>query len=83
MATNLRRLGISVELFKDGLTISGGDFKSGAVDAEGDHRVAMAFAVASLRAEGVITIDNAAEIDTSFPNFFDVAETLGLRLTWT
>ena len=42
----------------------------------------MAFAVASLRAEGVITIDNAAEIDTSFPNFFDVAETLGLRLTW-
>ncbi len=83
MATNLRRLGISVELFKDGLTISGGDFKSGEIDAEGDHRVAMAFAVASLRAEGVITIDNAAEIDTSFPNFFDVAETLGLRLTWT
>ena len=80
MATNLRRLGISVELFKDGLTISGGDFKSGEIDAEGDHRVAMAFAVASLRAKGVITIDNAAEIDTSFPNFFDVAETLGLRL---
>ena len=69
MATNLRRLGISVELFKDGLTISGGDFKSGEIDAAGDHRVAMAFAVASLRAEGVITIDNAAEIDTSFPNF--------------
>ena len=80
MATNLRRLGISVELFKDGLTISGGDFKSGEIDAEGDHRVAMAFAVASLRAEGVITIDTA-EIDTSFPNFFDVAKT-GLRLTW-
>ena len=82
MATNLRRLGISVELFKDGLTISGGDFKSGEIDAEGDHRVAMAFAVASLRAEGVITIDNGAEISTSFPNFFDVAETLGLRLSW-
>ena len=82
MATNLRRLGISVELFKDGLTISGGDFKSGEIDAEGDHRVAMAFAVASLRAEGVITIDNGAEINTSFPNFFDVAETLGLRLSW-
>ena len=37
--------------------------QSGEIDAEGDHRVAMAFAVASLRAEGVITIDNGAEID--------------------
>lgn len=82
MARNLRRLGISVELFEDGLTISGGDLKPGEIDAEGDHRVAMAFAIASLRTEGVITIDNAAEISTSFPNFFDVAETLGLRLSW-
>tara|TARA_B100000579_G_scaffold436682_1_gene463426 strand:+ start:232 stop:1536 length:1305 start_codon:yes stop_codon:yes gene_type:complete len=82
MAKNLRKLGISVELFEDGLTISGGNFKSGEIDSERDHRVAMAFAIASLRAEGVITINNAAEISTSFPNFFDVAETLGLRLSW-
>ena len=69
MAKNLMRLGISVELFEDGLTISGGNFKSGEIDSEGDHRVAMAFAIASLRTEGEITINNAAEISTSFQIF--------------
>ena len=64
MAKNLMSLGISVELFEDGLTISGGNFKSGEIDSEGDHRVAMAFAIASLRTEGEITINNAAEIGT-------------------
>ena len=57
MATGLRQLGISVETFEDGIAIDGASVLGGAtIDSHGDHRIAMAFAVASLRAESEITV---------------------------
>jgi 3-phosphoshikimate 1-carboxyvinyltransferase len=80
MATGLRALGIAVETFDDGLVIEGGTLSGGRVDAQGDHRIAMAFAMAALRASGPIVIDNAAAIATSFPEFAARGRAAGLRI---
>ena len=79
MAEGLRQLGVAVETFDDGIAIEGGELTGGEVDAHGDHRVAMAFAMAALRASGPISIRNAAAIATSFPAFADTARNAGLR----
>ena len=50
MATGLETLGISVETFSDGICIEGGNFQGGVIDSFGDHRIAMAFVIAGLRA---------------------------------
>ncbi len=52
--------------------------RGGTVDSRGDHRIAMSFAVASVRADAPIEILNTAEVATSFPNFLDVARAAGL-----
>ena len=80
MATGLRALGIAVETFDDGIAIEGGALQGGRVDAHGDHRIAMAFAMAALRASGPVIIDNAAAIATSFPEFVGRARAAGLRI---
>jgi 3-phosphoshikimate 1-carboxyvinyltransferase len=80
MAAGLRAVGIEVEERPDGARIVGGSLRGGTVDSRGDHRIAMSFAVASLRARATIEILNTAEIATSFPNFLEVAATSGLRL---
>ena len=73
VADNLRRMGAEVEEFPDGLRVPGGQNLRGAeVDPCGDHRIAMAFAVAGLFAEGVTTIRDSACVEISFPGFFDV-----------
>ena len=59
----------------------GGQLHGGEIDAHGDHRIAMAFAMAALRADGPITIRNAANIATSFPTFAATATACGLRIT--
>ena len=82
MAKGLGAIGIDVQVFDDGLQITGGEIEGGSIDANGDHRVAMAFAIASLRSRRKIVINNAAQISTSFPNFFEVAETAGLGIGW-
>ncbi|MEE2984153.1 MAG: 3-phosphoshikimate 1-carboxyvinyltransferase [Pseudomonadota bacterium] len=79
MAEGLRQLGVAVETFDDGIAIEGGELTGGEVDAHGDHRVAMAFAMAALRASGPISIRNAAAIATSFPAFAETARNAGLR----
>ena len=79
MAEGLRQLGVAVETFDDGITIKGGELTGGEVDAHGDHRVAMAFAMAALRASGPVSIHNAAAIATSFPAFAETARNAGLR----
>ncbi|MEM6910653.1 MAG: 3-phosphoshikimate 1-carboxyvinyltransferase [Verrucomicrobiota bacterium] len=67
---NLRKLGAQVEEFEDGLRIEGGRPLRGAVlESFGDHRIAMAFAIAGLFAEGETTIQGAACIETSYPGF--------------
>ena len=71
VATNLRRMGAEVEEFEDGLRIPGGQkLHGGALDSFGDHRIAMAFAVAGLRAQGETEIRGADAAIISFPEFF-------------
>lgn len=79
IATNLKAMGAQVEEHEDGLTITGGRPLQGArLPSYGDHRIAMAFAVAGLFAEGETIIEDCACIETSYPGF---AETLDQILT--
>jgi len=75
MATNLRLMGAQVEERDDGLKIPGGQTLQGAeVDAFGDHRIAMAFAIAALRAQGETLIRGAESAAISYPAFFQTLE---------
>jgi 3-phosphoshikimate 1-carboxyvinyltransferase len=77
VAKNLRLMGAEVEEFDDGLRIPGGQRLHGAsLDSFGDHRIAMAFAVAALRAEGDTEIQGADAAVISYPEFFKVLEGL-------
>jgi 3-phosphoshikimate 1-carboxyvinyltransferase len=72
VATNLRKMGAEVEERPDGMHIPGGQHLHGAeLDSFGDHRIAMAFAVAALRAEGDTTIQGADAAGVSYPAFFE------------
>jgi 3-phosphoshikimate 1-carboxyvinyltransferase len=73
---NLRRMNAEVEEFDDGFLISRSQLKGARVDAFGDHRIAMALAVAGLLADGETTIDGAECVDVSFPGFFEELDTL-------
>ncbi len=82
MAEGLGSLGIEHDLLPDGLWIRGrGDFEGGSIDSHGDHRIAMAFAVAALRASAPLEIRDVANVATSFPGFTERARAVGLRLT--
>jgi len=75
VATNLRRMGAQVEEFEDGLKIPGGQAVHGAeIDSQSDHRIAMAFAIAALRAEGETVIHGAEAAAISYPAFFQTLE---------
>ena len=80
MAQGLRALGIAVEETPDGATIHGGRLRGGTVHAHGDHRIAMAFAVAAQCAEGEVRIDDVANVATSFPGFDALARAAGMGL---
>jgi 3-phosphoshikimate 1-carboxyvinyltransferase len=80
MAAGLATLGIECELLPDGLAIQGGAVRGGRIDSHGDHRIAMAFAVASLIASDAIEIDDVANVATSFPGFPRLARAAGLKL---
>jgi len=80
MARALEAVGVAVEERPDGARIVGGRIGGGTVDSRGDHRIAMSFAVASLRAADPIEILNTAEVATSFPSFLEVAEAAGLAI---
>lgn len=80
MADGLRALGIDARPTDDGMLIEGGALRGGYVDSHGDHRIAMAFAVAALRASGGVVIDDCANVDTSFPGFVALAAACGLRI---
>lgn len=84
MAEGLSRLGVEVEVFDDGLGITGSakrkTFAGGTVDSGGDHRAAMAFAMAALRARAPISINDCDNVDTSFPGFVGTARAAGLDI---
>ena len=86
MSAGLSALGVSHELLPDGMRLAGfrGEgavFQPGRIDSHGDHRIAMSFAVASLRAAGPIEIQDTANVATSFPGFADLARGCGLNLS--
>lgn len=77
IVTNLRAMGATVEELEDGLSIPGGQQLRGTeIDSYGDHRIAMAFAIAALRAEGETQIRGAEAAVVSFPAFFETLESL-------
>jgi 3-phosphoshikimate 1-carboxyvinyltransferase len=77
VAANLRKMGAEVDERPDGLRIPGGQRLHGAeLDSFGDHRIAMAFAVAALRAEGETTIHGADAAGVSYPTFFEELRTI-------
>ncbi len=80
MCDGLRALGISAVALPDGMRVCGGRMHGGVVNSHGDHRIAMSFAIASLRAEQPITILDCANVNTSFPGFATLAQSAGLRL---
>jgi 3-phosphoshikimate 1-carboxyvinyltransferase len=84
MAEGLRALGVDCEALPDGMRIRGQPhgpaFDAGCIDSHGDHRIAMSFAIASLRARGAIQILDVANVATSFPGFLSTACGAGLNL---
>ena len=82
MADGLQILGVDAQPTVDGMVIQGlgpdGSLGSGRVHSHDDHRIAMAFSVAALRASGVIEIDDTDNVNTSFPGFVELAQRAGL-----
>jgi len=81
MADGLQALGVKAEPTADGMIIEGGSLAGGHVDSKGDHRIAMSFAMAVLRASSEISIDDCANVNTSFLGFVDLASSVGLSIT--
>ena len=80
MADGLQVLGVDAQPTVDGMVIEGGKIGGGCVDSHGDHRIAMAFSMAALRAEAHIEITDCANVNTSFPGFVDLAHRMGLAI---
>jgi cyclohexadieny/prephenate dehydrogenase / 3-phosphoshikimate 1-carboxyvinyltransferase len=81
MSTGLGCLGVEHELLTDGVWIRGASgFDGGVIDSHGDHRIAMAFAVAAARARAPIEIHDVASVSTSFPTFVASARAIGLQI---
>ena len=80
MADGLVTLGIDAVATDDGIRIQGGEIGSGEVESFDDHRIAMAFSIAGLRASGPITIKEANNVATSFPNFISLARQVGINI---
>jgi 3-phosphoshikimate 1-carboxyvinyltransferase len=82
MADGLKILGVDAEPTPDGMVIRGGKpIGGGTVESHGDHRIAMAFSIAGLRANAPITILDCLNVNTSFPEFKDLVKRLGLDIS--
>ena len=77
MAEGLDLLGIKTALYDDGIDVHGGAFNGGNVVSGGDHRIAMAFAAAGLIASESVTVEDTANVATSFPGFATLAKSIG------
>ncbi len=75
IAGNLRRMGVSVDVTPDGFRVPGQQkFHAAELDSFGDHRIAMAFAIAALAADGPCAIENAEAASVSFPEFYNTVQ---------
>ncbi|MEN8128789.1 MAG: 3-phosphoshikimate 1-carboxyvinyltransferase [Pseudomonadota bacterium] len=80
MAQGLQACGIKATPTADGIVIEGGQIRGATVHSRGDHRIAMAFSMAGLRAEAAIEIEDCDNVNTSFPGFSKMAENAGLGI---
>jgi 3-phosphoshikimate 1-carboxyvinyltransferase len=87
MADGLAMLGVEHTVVEDGIDIVGNaddsvaSYGGGRIDSLGDHRIAMAFAIAALRASDEIIIDDCANVATSFPDFVTLAQRIGMQVS--
>lgn len=80
MADGLITLGVEAQPTADGIVIKGGQMGGGTVNSHGDHRIAMAFTVASLKSSSAIQILDCDNVNTSFPGFADLANHAGFKV---
>ncbi|OGT67019.1 MAG: 3-phosphoshikimate 1-carboxyvinyltransferase [Gammaproteobacteria bacterium RIFCSPHIGHO2_12_FULL_45_9] len=80
MAEGLAQLGLEVTLTADGLSIQGGPLQGSVIDSHGDHRIAMAFAIAGCVAHAPIEITQCHMVETSFPGFVPLVQSIGLQI---
>jgi len=80
MADGLQAIGVNAQATDDGMIIEGGDILGGEVESHDDHRIAMAFTIAALRSKGAITVNNCANVATSFPGFVTLANQSGISI---
>jgi len=80
MADGLQAIGVDAQPTADGMVIMGGKIRGGVVNSCGDHRVAMAFTMAALRAKETITIEDCTNVASSFPNFVNLAQISGIDI---
>ncbi len=82
MADGLKVLGIEIEVLKDGIRIQGGEFskQNSVIKSHQDHRISMSFAIASCRSEYDIRIEGVDNVQTSFPNFLELANKIGMNI---
>jgi 5-enolpyruvylshikimate-3-phosphate synthase len=87
MSAGLGALGVRHSVLADGMRIEGRShgpaFTAGVIDSFGDHRIAMSFSIASLRAAGSIAIRDVQNVATSFPGFVHLAQSVGLAIRET
>lgn len=81
MADGLLTLGVDAQPTADGIVINGGPFGGGVIETHHDHRIAMSFSIAALRATAPITVKGCSVVATSFPTFVELAQGAGIKLS--
>ena len=81
MADGLQAIGVDASPTDDGMIINGGSIKGGKVHSRDDHRIAMAFTMAALRAESDVVIEDCENVNTSFPDFIGLANRAGIKVS--
>jgi len=76
----MKRFNISIDEFKDGMDVHGGIIEGNTVNSFGDHRIAMTGLLASLVSQGDIIVEDTVNIDTSFPEFIEMANNIGMDI---
>ena len=80
MADGLQAIGVDAQPTSDGMIVNSSQITGGVVETHDDHRIAMSFTIAALRASDDITINNCAHVATSFPGFVELSQRLGISI---
>ena len=80
MVKMMEKFNISIDEFNDGMDIHGGIIEGNTINSFGDHRIAMTALLASLVSHGDIIVEDTVNIDTSFPEFIEIANNIGMDI---